>query len=229
MTQEQLEELLKDCPRLYHMAEKDSWASIREHGLLSTTALLDHYNVKGDERVAIEASHRPSSISISKSGLPGAVVRDQIPMSDNGLKRALRDELTPQDWYKILNARVFFWMTEDRLGRLLNAKSYREKEQDVLVLDSRSLVAAHREKITLCPINSGNTKPYPWPRGTDTFQRIDAYPYSHWRKKRKAGERVVELCVDHGVADIVDHTLEVRRMLGSEIQSILFSGEDDAA
>lgn len=223
MTQEELEELLKDCPRLYHMAEKDSWESIKKYGLMSTSALLDQYEITADKRESIEARHRPGSVSISAAGLPGAVVRDQKPMSDGGLERALRDNLTPTDWYKILNTKVFFWLTEERLWRLLSARAYRKKEHDVLILDSRSLISAHREQIWFCPINSGNTKPYPWPRGVDTFERIAAYPYSHWRKKRKAGERVVELCVDHSVTDIMEHVLEVRRMLGSEIQSTLYS------
>ena len=45
MTETELEELLSDCPTLYHMAEDRSWPSIRHRGLLSTTALLDLYGV----------------------------------------------------------------------------------------------------------------------------------------------------------------------------------------
>lgn len=223
MTEEDLEELLSDCPRLYHMAECDSWPSISEHGLLSTSSLLDHYGIKGEARRRIEAAHRPESIPIAAEGLPGAVVRDQKPMSDNGLARCLEDGLTPEEWYRLLNEKVFFWLTEERLLRLLRARAYRQKEHDVLVLDSRSLTAAYRDRIWLSPMNSGNTKPFPHPRGTATFQRIDQYPYSFWSSRRRAGERVVELCVEGGVPDIREHVLEVRRMRGADLVRILES------
>ena len=37
-------------PRLYHMAEAGSWPSIKERGLLSTTALLDLFELEGESR-----------------------------------------------------------------------------------------------------------------------------------------------------------------------------------
>lgn len=221
MTENELEELVSDCPQLFHMAESGSWPSIKSHGLLSTSALIDLYEIEGDERIAIERTHRPKPFPVSRKGLGGAVVRDQIPMSDAGLVRCLQDGLTPADWYAILNSKVFFWLTEERLLRLLRAKAYRDKAHDVLVLNTRSVIEEHREKIWLCPINSGATKPFPTPRGKSTFQRIPDYPYSNWSKKRKRGERVVELCVDQMVLDICKHTIEVRRMLGDNIEEII--------
>ncbi len=47
------------------MAEADTWDSIRKNGLLSTSALLDLYEIKGAQRYAIESDHRPESIPIS--------------------------------------------------------------------------------------------------------------------------------------------------------------------
>ena len=104
MTDAELDELLADCPKLYHMAERGSWPSIRQYGLLSTSALMDLYHVEGSDRDRIERRHRPASVRISGDGLPGAVVRDQIPMSDDGLKKALPARLRPSDWYALLNS-----------------------------------------------------------------------------------------------------------------------------
>ena len=42
----------------------------------------------------------------------------------------------------------------------------------------------------------------PTPRGHDTFSRIADYPYGRYKKKRRRGERVVELCVDCGIPDV---------------------------
>jgi uncharacterized protein DUF7002 len=48
-------ELVETCPRLFHMAEPGSWAGIQRHGLLSTSALLDLFEVDGDLRVVSSA------------------------------------------------------------------------------------------------------------------------------------------------------------------------------
>jgi len=209
VTNEELEELIVDCPTLYHMAERGSWASIKERGLLSTSALLNLYAINGAQRVAIEKQHRPCNVELWKNGMPRVVIRDQIPMSDPGLARCLPKRLSPTDWYALLNAKVFFWLTEDRLHRLTGAKAYRDREHDVLEVDTRSLIGAHQKNIWFCPINSGCTKPIPHRRDETTFSRIADYPYENWRKKRPRGERVVELAVDHSVLDIREHVWRV--------------------
>lgn len=222
MTNEELDELVGNCPILYHMAERGSWPSIRKHGLLSTSALLDLFEVEGERRMAIESRRRPESVRLDRLELGSAVVRDQKPMDDNGLSRCLRDGLTPKDWYEILNARVFFWLTKPRLLRLLNAGSYRDEVHDVLELQTAALVADYRASITLAPINTGCTKPLPTERGKDTIARIDDYPYAEWKAKgRSRFERVVELAVSPGVPDVEDYVLRVVEMKGDrELRAI---------
>lgn len=221
MNKEELEELIADCPVLYHMAERGSWASIKEWGLLSTSALLDQYKIPEVPRNKIETQHRPCSVELQASGLPKATIRDQIPMSDAGLKRCLPAHLIPSDWYQLLNSKAFFWLTEDRLHRLTSAKAYRDREHDVLEVDTRSIIEAHRDEIWFCPINSGCTKPMPHPRDETVFARVSDYPYESWRRKRKRGERVVELAVDYSVPDIRDHVRRVIVKRGSEVLDIL--------
>lgn len=222
MTKAELVELLADCPTLYHMAERDSWPSIRSHGLLSTTALLDRYKIVGEARVAIENKRRPISVPLERSGLGRVVVRDQFPMDDKGLTRCLEDGLSPEEWYRKLNAKVFFWLTKHRLLRLLNAGTYRLQEHDVIELDAKMLIETYEDKIWFCPINSGCTKPFPHPRGAKTFQRIPDYPYARWKTKRKQGERVVEIAVDYAVPDIARFVTRVVRMKRCEELAIIF-------
>ena len=95
--------------------------------------------------------------------------------------------LSPEDWYRLLNSKVFFWLTRERLFRLLNAGTYRDQEHDVLEVEARSLVAVYRDRIWFCPLNSGFTKPFPHARGLTTFQRVAHYPYSRWKAKRRRG------------------------------------------
>ena len=204
MNQSELDELLEDCPRLFHMAASGAWNGIKEHGLLSTSSLLDLYKVGHEDRFALESRRRDATVKITAPGLDTAKIRDQLPMDDSGLRRCLPNTISPQQWYEFLNQKVFFWLTKKRLDRLSTARAYRDTEHQVLILNSREVVEAYHDAIWLCPINSGCTKPYPTQRDYSTFARIDDYPYRCWRRRRSSGNRVVELCVDDGVQNVTD-------------------------
>jgi hypothetical protein len=209
-------------PRLFHMAEAGSWPSIERHGLLSTSALLDLFEVHGERRVALEARHRPESVLLRHPRQGQAVVRDQKPMDDRGLERGLEGSMTPSEWYRLLNARVFFWVHPSRLEKLLGARAYREKRQTVLTVDTAPLLGRHAARVLLSPINSGATKPYPQPRGPDTFLPFERYPFEDWDAKRKRREPVVELTVTHSVPDIRDFVLRVEERGGGAPDAVLF-------
>src|SRR5580692_4537628 len=91
----ELGELLKDCPTLFHMAERGSWPSIKKHGLLSTSALLDAVGLKGADRRRIESERRPENVTLKHKGFGEVVIRDQKPMDDSGLIRCLQDGIKP--------------------------------------------------------------------------------------------------------------------------------------
>lgn len=222
MNKLELVELIEHCPVLYHMAERSSWDSIRSNGLLSTTALLDLYKYSGHARAAIEARRRSTSVILSRDDLAHATVRDQLPMDDNGLSRCLQDGITPEGWYRNLNSKVFFWLTRERLLRLLNAGTYRQHEHDVLEIDSKSIIEVYYDNIWLCPMNSGCTKPFAHPRGHSTFLRVKDYPYQHWKSKRPRGERVVELAVDYAIRDVRKYVTRVVRMKSAVEIEVLF-------
>jgi len=203
MNQSELDKLLKNCPRLFHMAEKGAWAGIKKHGLLSTSSLLDLHRIDGKERRAIESEHRNKIIEINSRGLHAAKIRDQLAMDNEGLRRCLPKGISPRQWYECLNKKVFFWLTKDRLNRMLNAKAYRNTAHEVLVLNTCKLVDKYREQIRLCPINSGATKPAYAKRDCSIFYRIEDYPYKG-RKHRRINDRVAELSVDGGIEDITN-------------------------
>jgi hypothetical protein len=204
---------LAECyPVLYHMAEDGSWPSIREHGLLSTSALLDLFEVRGEKRREIESSHRREMTEILHPEHGSARIRDNKPMQERSLEKCLHGMSLPE-WYENLNRRVFFWVSPERLEKLLGAKAYRDREHLLLEVDTASLVAAHRQSISLSPINSGATFPVgPAPRGPETFRRIPEHPDD---------KPVVEVAVDYAVPDAVEHVLRVtRRRVGGEPETV---------
>lgn len=201
-------ELAERYPRLYHMAETGSWPSIQRHGLLSTSALLSLFGIEGADREKIERRHRPASVPIKHRQYGAAVVRDQIPMRDVDLRRCLTDGITPAEWYQLLNSKVFFWLTKERLETLLGARAYRDKEHTVLVLETRPLVEQHADAVKLSPMNSGCTVPFAHPRGRDTFRSLSDYPFKA-RIKSAGRNAVVELAVERGVLDVAKYVIEV--------------------
>jgi hypothetical protein len=223
------DELIQTYPRLYHMAHDGAWEAIRVNGLMSTTALLDAYHIEGDERVTLRSRRRPESVPLAADGLPGAVLRDQKPMHDSALVGCLRDGLTPQDWYETLNSRSFFWLSKERIWRLLKARAYRDVRQTVLTIDTASLVTAHSANIWLSPINSGSTLFNPQPRGNDTFSRIPDFPFADRKRARSSANNVVELVVDHSVPDIADHVLAVHSVRNADILEEIWRSADAAA
>lgn len=219
------QELIQLYPRLWHMAHQGAWPAIRERGLMSSSALLDDYAVEAEQKNRLQNMRRPESVPLAHPDRPGAIIRDQKPMSDRALEKCLDDDLTPNDWYALLNSRTFFWLSRNRIWRLLKAKAYRDLPQTVLTIDTASLVAAHRDRIWLSPINSGSTLFNPRPRGLGTFMRVGDFPFAD-RSKRKVEDNVVELLVDHSVPDMADHVLAVHEVMNEELIGEIWRSPD---
>jgi hypothetical protein len=205
--------LVSRYPRLYHMAHDGAWPSIAEHGLLSTTALLDLFGTNGTERHAIESEWRPNSVGIQSVALGRAVIRDQRPLRPDLLARCLTDGMTTQAWYELLNKRVFFWLTEANLDVLLHARAYRDQPQTVVVVDTASLIQHHEARVELSSINSGSILRGGAPRGLQTFKSIEAHTSS----------RIVELAVSTSVPDIAELVVRVERRHPAGNTELLFS------
>ena len=215
------EELAERYPRLFHMAAAGSWPLIERHGLCSTSALLDLFDVSGERRIELEARHRPEPVEICRRGIGRAMVRDRKSMNDGKLRGCLRDCLKPRDWYRILNSKVFFWPTRARLEGMLNANAYKNRRHTVLIVDTESLIAAHPERVTLSPIDSGSTLFEPAPRGRDTFLPLDLYPFDRRRRQRGPRNAVAELAVEYSVPDIREYVISVEeRGAGRPLESI---------
>lgn len=210
----EVERLIERYPRLYHMAEAGTWPSIRQHGLLSSNEVVRLAGLTGNARLSMRRDHRPEKVPVVVPSIGTVVLRDQKPMEPGRLQQALVDGTTPAEWYELINARVFFWVREERLLRLLNAQEYEDLEHDVLTLDTASLLAANVDRVRLCHMNSGNTKPIPHHRGKDTFKRIEEYPA---RVRGGPVKEVVEFTVEDRVDNIRPHVIEVRRMRGTTV------------
>jgi hypothetical protein len=221
----QVEQLIENHPVLFHMAEDGTWPQIEEHGLLSTLALVDLFEPPADVRESILGSVRRKSIALKSDVHGPAVVRDQGPLKF--LDRVLEEGTTFDEYLDLLNGRVFFWATRQRLLRLLGATRYRKHHQTVLHIDTRQLLIAHPEA-ELAGLNTGSVHVPNMPsRGKSTFQPIGDYPYDEWRKRPgRRDDAVVEVTVPYAVPGVRDFALRVERWHDGEPIEVLYERED---
>jgi hypothetical protein len=199
-------ELSNRYPVLYHMATADSWKSIEQHGLLSSADLLRLFEVPEDLQITLLTSQRRDGVLISHHEHGAATLRDQKPLSQKKLERCLTDCDAPT-WYRLLNERVFFWLTRERLVKLMSAKEYVGKVHTVLSINTSSLLRQYEGRVELAHMNTGNTLPFAHPRGKATFKTLELYPYEQ-RKPLSDYSAVVELTVLGGVPDLKRHVLK---------------------
>lgn len=209
-----IQELAATYPRLYHITSAGSWSSIQQHGLLSTEALLDLFGLDGDFRRRVLSARRPDCIPIAHPIHGSAIIRDQKPLIESRLRDALQDGMTPCEWYTLLNRKTFFWVAEKRFETLRTARAYQGLRQTLIVVDAVKLLSRHANRVTLCPLNSGATRPMASPRGTTSFLSAAEYPFDELRKKRGRKNAVVELTVEHSVPDIRDLVISVSELGG---------------
>lgn len=210
------EELAIRHPHLYHVTEPGAWLNIKQHGLLSTSRLLDLFEIDKGSREEIEEKRRPSSMTLEHPSYGRAILNDNLPLSEKALIKCLDNDLTPTDWLRILNSRVFFWASKEGLSRFLNARHNCNRAREVLVIDTLSLARAHAECVELCPINSGSTIRKAARRGLNTFTPLLWHSFNEWRHLRGQCDKILEVVVKDHVVDIAQHTLEVFVVVGNQ-------------
>jgi hypothetical protein len=126
------------------------------------------------------------------------------------LARCLRNGLTPEDWFELLNSKVFFWLDRRRLNRQRLACG--PSRQVALVVNASRLLMKYAPLATVTPINTGNAL-----RGAATRNLTTFVPYQRWlsdgwvyedipgARPRAKNHRPVELTISDAVPDILDY------------------------
>jgi hypothetical protein len=191
---------------VYHLVDARNWASVQEHGLLSASRLMA---LSGDGESAALRRHRPSAQWL-KSGI---LIRDQRPMPPKQLASCLEDGLQPEDWFELLNSKVFFWVDPARLDRQRLACG--ASPQIALVIDATRLLARYGGQANVSPINTGNTMRAAAPRNLSTFVPYERWVVDGWAheaiegaRKRSVSHRPVELTIADAVPDVFDYVVD---------------------
>jgi hypothetical protein len=200
----------------FHLADVENWPSIERTGLLSTAALI--------ARAGLSArAARPYTFYRDRAmRLPsGELIRDQRPMPPDALARCLDAGLSPAAWYRLVNARVFFWLSVERLQRHVAACAGRP--QMLVVVDLAELTRRHGARAAVTPFNVGNARRRPAPRGRRTFVPLDRWLFSRWQTEARPGEPArgrhhppAELAVEGAVPDLMALVVDARPIAPGE-------------
>jgi hypothetical protein len=198
---------------VYHLAEASNWLSIQRHGLLSASNLLDLAGIPRIHRKRLEWRQRLQHIELPN----GVQIRDQRPMPPTGLETCLVG-MTPAEWYRLINARVFFWLDPGRLNR--QRAACEPRPQVVLTVDTASLVARYSRHLEVTPINTGNARRRPARRGAATFVPYIAWTKSGWASEaaalgtpeRSRSRLPAELTVVGSVPDVMQFVVQVSEL-----------------
>lgn len=193
------EEFADAYPTLFHISLAQDMRQIMRHGLLSTSALLDLCEVVGEQRFNIESCLRSHSVRISHSVHGEFLINDQAPMNASALSKCLTD-LSPEQWCRSLNRRVFFWPTQDRLAKHLGARLAAGRPKIVFSFETRSVFdVLDFDSFEFSAINSGNTMRRAALRGPSTFLKASDYPFQEQRKRRGVDNAIAEVTYPYAV------------------------------
>jgi hypothetical protein len=204
---------MKQLTYAYHMAEATNWPTIQRDGLHSASALLDLAGVNIQERERLEKRQR-----LTHTELPNGVqIRDQGPMPPAALEKCLIG-LTPNEWYALINTRIFFWLDPERLNR--HRAACKARPQVVLIVDANRLIAAYAEQVYLTPINSGNARRLPAKGGVATFVPYASWEASAWASEaaslgtplRSPSHAPVELTITGSIPNIMQFVLDIQEL-----------------
>jgi hypothetical protein len=189
----------------YHLVDASNWTSVQNDGLMSARRLMEGC---GAIEYGASRHYRPASQRLAS----GVLIRDQRPMPPKALMRCLRSGLMPEDWFELLNSKVFFWLHPSRLNRHCHACG--ASPQVALVVNASRLLMKYSGMATVSPINTGNALRCAAPRNLTTF-----VPYQRWLsdgwayedipgvRPRPRSHRPAELTISEAVPDILDYVM----------------------
>lgn len=202
---------LRALPELaFHIADAENWPSIQRSGLHSTNVLLERTGLTGNEAARF-VGHRSAAMRLPS----GVLIRDQRPMPPPALARCLDPGLSTEDWYRLVNSKVFFWLDTSRLKRHLAA--CRGRPQIVVTLDLHRMLRRHGDRAFVTPFNVGSAMRRPALRGERTFVPLRTWLATRWQSEAEPGSRVrprswppAEIAIEGSVADAMELAVKVR-------------------
>ena len=191
-------------PTLYHAAWPQARDRIRRDGLMSPLALCEAMGLSQARTEEVMTTRRGVITDMGE----GVVLNDNSPLQMGPLRRALPEHLSPEDWMRALNSRVFLFPDRRAVDRFTGALRARDLARDVWEVDGLELAEAHLDRLEVTPFNTGATTRKPPERDLDTFAKVEGLDLAEWKMRRvsrgvkRTPDTVREVCVFHSAPDV---------------------------
>lgn len=167
--------LINSIPYIYHLTDRNNLRFVKTEGVLySTLTLIERSTTLNKDELS--TIRRDGHTVLNVNGVKVSI-RDQRPLNA-ALNKCLEGNCTREDYIRLLNSRVFFWATLERLQ--IHFKRY--EDENPIILRIETVVALElNPHVQLCRLNSGATRPSHHlggkapSRGFDTFKTLDDF------------------------------------------------------
>lgn len=191
-------------PTLYHAAWPEARERIAREGLMSPLAICESLGMSAPDTEAVLTTRRAKITALR----PDVILNDNSPLQEGPLRRALPPELSPQDWMRALNSRVFLFTKLREAEAFARAAASRDRARDIWAFDTAALARSHFDRLEITPFNTGATTRRPPLRDLSTFAKVAETDFEDWRSRRiRAGiktgrDTVREVCVFHSAPGV---------------------------
>ena len=203
------EEFAARVPRLYHVTDRPAWPSIERHGLLSADRLIDRFVEDAERRTTLKTERRKRPVPLHEDADGTVLLNDNIPLIFSQLARILDDGLTPEDWLRILNRRVYFFPPIKHAANFIEAGRRGGRKKLLLTFDARSVAESHLDRLFVAPINTGSAIRFPARRGHEIFAPVASIGWDDFASRRAAVKRspdqVAEVSMLDGLPAVARH------------------------
>lgn len=172
-----IDKFLKLRPKLYHLTHKDNIESIKQtKKIYSTDYIVKKSGIEEPEVFLKTRRSRLEKVNFNGSEV---YLRDQIPLRPSMIDKAMDGTCTSDEYIFLLNKRVFFWPTKNRLER--HYKTYKDQDPVILIFDTKEVYDLNKERVKFCRLNSGALRANsylggkPPARGLNTFKTLEDY------------------------------------------------------
>lgn len=173
-----IDRFIETHPFLYHLTDSRNFDLILKHKkLFSTQELVIKSDLEAEFKTSFLRSRRPRHFVLNIDNQQ-YFIRDQRPISEKNLAKCLTPGWGIEDFYSLLNNRVFFWPT---IKRLQSHYARYKAENPVIIKVKSSEILTINLHAEYSRLNSGATRSNsylggaPPLRGEGTFLSAEKY------------------------------------------------------
>jgi hypothetical protein len=195
-----VDQLARRFPNLWHVTFAGGWNGIQRHGFLRTIDVLP--GCCGAQRT------EPTSVELADG--TQIMLRDQLRTRVDPTRSL--DAITPSEWWRLVNSRVYFFCREREVDRLVGSYLGRQLAQEVIKLRTKPALEVLTDQVEVTTVNVGVFPRTRGPsRGRNSFVPLADYAVVDTAKLREVTIVARMPVVSSAITSVVRHDVDGHR------------------